>query len=261
MSTHLRKDLNFSPNFDIITETELYCDTENDRKEIIMVLIIDSTKRKARAISDIFYYMGVLSYAAIPSEAFSEISNLYTAVLVLCPEKLPDAENFVERLRSYDSRIPIFAVTDASPDLYPEGIFNGSYPDSIYSSTLVEEIVKYQMRRNLPLTAHYRLAGIDASCDKEGVTVFDKGISFTKTETMILRYLISSYPIPQSAAEIIKYSFKPTKKPEITSIRTHVSVMNRKFRKVKGKNLFLNIQGKGYVVSTPEILKSLDEAN
>jgi DNA-binding response OmpR family regulator len=205
--------------------------------------------------------MGVLSYAAIPSEAFSEISNLYTAVLVLCPEKLPDAKNFVERLRSYNSRIPIFAITDASPELYAEEIFDGSYPDSIYSSTLVEEIVKYQMKKNLPLTAHYRLAGIDASCDKDRVTVFDKGIGFTKTETMILRYLISSYPIPQSAGEIIKYSFKPSKKPEITSIRTHVSVMNRKFREIRGKNLFLNIQGKGYVVSTPEILKSLSEAN
>ncbi|MBQ7344272.1 MAG: winged helix-turn-helix domain-containing protein [Clostridia bacterium] len=226
-----------------------------------MVLIIDSMKRKAQAISDIFYYMGVLSYAATPSEALSEISGLYSAVLVLNPENLPDAENFVERLRSYDARIPIFAITDASPELYPESIFNGSYPDSIYSSTLVEEIVKYQIRRNLPLTAHYRLAGIDASCDMERVTVFDESIGFTKTETMILRYLISSYPIPQSAKEIIKYSFKPSRKPEITSIRTHVSVMNRKFREIRGKNLFLNIQGKGYVVSTPEILKSLSEAN
>ena len=261
MSTHLNKDLNFSPTFDIIPRGRTAIGTENDRKEITMVLIIGTMKRKAQAISDIFYYMGVLSYAATPSEALSEISGLYSAVLVLNPENLPDAKNFVERLRSYDARVPVFAITDASFECYPSYVFDGSYPDSIYSSTLVEEIVRYQMKRNLPLTAHYRLAGIDASCDKERVTVFDKAIDFTKTETMILRYLISSYPIPQSAKEIIKYAFKPSRKPEITSIRTHVSVMNRKFREIKGKNLFINIQGKGYVVSTPEMLKSLSETN
>ena len=226
-----------------------------------MVLIIDAMKRNAQAISDIFYYMGVLSYAATPTEALSEISGLYRAALVMNPEKLPDAGNYTERLRSYDAKVPLFAITDAPKTEYPYEQFDASYPDSIYSSTLVEKIASYQAKARLPLIAHYRLAGIDASCSLEEVTVFDKAVPFTKTETMILRYLIASYPTPQGAKEIIKYAFKPSKKPEITSIRTHISVMNGKFRNVTGKNLFINIPGEGYAAATPEILKSLSEAN
>ena len=224
-----------------------------------MVLIVDTLKRNAQAISDIFYYMGVLSYAATPNEALSEISGIYRAVLVHEPEKLPDAESFLEKLRLYNSSIPIFAMTDAAADLYPKESFDECFSKSIYSSTLIERMVSYQKERRLPLTAYYRLAGIDASCDKSRVTVFDSALSFTKTETMLLRYLMASYPSAQNAREIIKYAFKPSRKPEITSIRTHISVMNKKFREVRGKNLFINIPNQGYTVSTPQILGMLSQ--
>ena len=226
-----------------------------------MILIINTTKRKAQAVSDIFYYMGVLSYAVTPIEALSEISGLYRAILVLDPENLPDAESFTQKLRAYNSALPIFAITNATTDFYSQYSFDKCFPDSIYSSTLVEEIVTYQKERTLPLTAYYRLAGIDASCDKTNVTVFDNTVTFTKTETMMLRYLIASYPTPQTAKDIIKYSFKPSRKPEITSIRTHISVMNKKFRDVRGKNLFINVPNQGYTVFTPQILSTLREAN
>ena len=220
-----------------------------------MVLIISASKKKAQVISDIFYYMGVVSYAASPKEALSEISSLYRAALILDPEELPDEESFAEKLRSYASGVPLFAISDS--EKYNADIYDGRFKNSIYSSTLVEEIVRYQNERKLPLTAHYRLAGIDASCDSERVKVFDKATSFTKTETMILRYLIAAYPSPQNAKSIVKYAYKPTKKPELTSIRTHISVMNRKFRELTGKNLFVGIEKEGYAVSTPEIINSL----
>ena len=222
-----------------------------------MVLIVSSAKKKAQSISDIFYYMGVLSYAATPYEATSEISGVYRAVLVLDPEELPDADNFVERLRNYNALVPIFALSDSSNSCFYHQIFDKVFESDIYSSTLVEEIVSYQSERKLPLTAHYRLAGIDASCNKAHVTVFDKSVTFTKTETMMLRYLIASYPAPQDAKSIIKYAFKPSRRPETSSIRTHVSVMNKKFREVRERNLFLNIPDKGYAVSTPEILSTI----
>lgn len=219
-----------------------------------MLLVISQSKKKAQIISDIFYYMGVVSYAATPREAFSEISGLYRSVLLIDPEELPDEEGFTEKLRSYSSSLPIFAISDSNK--YNTELYDGCFRNSAYSSTLVEEIVRYQNEHRLPLTAHYRLAGIDASCNIERVTVFDKSTLFTKTETMILRYLIASYPTPQNAKSIIKYAYKPTKKPEIASIRTHISVMNRKFREIAGKNLFANIDKEGYVISTPEILSS-----
>lgn len=220
-----------------------------------MVLIISSSKKRAQLINDIFYYMGIISHAVTPSEAYSEFSGIYRAALVIEPDSLPDAEDFVAKLRSYATGVPVFAISDTKN--YSGEIFDGSFLGSIYSSTLVEEIVRYQSERRLPLSAHYRIAGIDASCTNERVSVFDKTISFTKTETMILRYLIACYPTPQSAKRIVKYAYKPTKKPEIASIRTHVSVMNKKFRELTGKGLFAAIDKDGYVISTPEVAKAL----
>ena len=254
MSTRLSKDLIFLSSFVIIT-------LGIKERTTKMVLIINTAKKKAQAISDIFYYMGVLSYAATPTEALSEISSLYRSVLVLNPEELPDAKNFTEKLRAYNSSIPIFAITDAPATLFPYNSFDRCFPNSIYSSSLVEEIVSYQNKNSLPLTAYYRLAGLDASCDKTHVSVFDKNIAFTKTETMLLRYLMASYPAPQSARNIVKYAFKYSRKPEITSIRTHISIMNKKFREIRGKNLFVNIQNQGYTVLTPQVLSTLKEAN
>ena len=220
-----------------------------------MVLIISSSKKRAQLINDIFYYMGVISHAVTPSEAYSEFSGIYRAALVIEPDGLPDVEGFVTKLRSYAFNVPVFAISDAGN--YKKEIFDGSFRGSIYSSTLIEEIVRYQSEHLLPLSAHYRLAGIDASCTNERVSVFDKAISFTKTETMILRYLIAYYPTPQSAKRIVKYAYKPTKKPEISSIRTHISVMNKKFRELTGKNLFLAMDKEGYVVATPEVASAL----
>ena len=223
-----------------------------------MVLIISSSKKTAEVISDMFYYMGVVSYAATPTESLSEFSALYRAALVINPLSLPDHEDFIRKLRSYASSIPIFAVADR--DGHNEDVFDGTFKDSIYSSTLLEEIIRYQSERGLPLCAHYRLAGIDASCTAVRVTYFDKPIDFTKTETMIMRYLIASYPNPQSAKRIVKYAYKPSKKPELSSIRTHLSVMNKKFREIAGKNLCLSVDKEGYVIATPKVVKELSAA-
>ena len=224
-----------------------------------MVLIISSSMTRARLISDIFYYMGVISYAATPAEALSEFSGIYRAALVIEPNGLADLEGFVAKLRSYAATVPIFAISDSGN--HNSDIFNGTFQDSIYSSSLIKEIVRYQNEYMLPVSAQYRLAGIDASCVSENVTLFDKPIPFTKTETMILRYLIASYPTPQSARKIVKYTYKPTRRPQISSIRTHISVMNKKFRDITDKSLFLSLDNEGYVISTPQILKMLSEAN
>ena len=222
-----------------------------------MILIIGSQKKNAQAISDIFYYMGVISYAVTPTEALSDMSSLYRAALILEPESLPDVEDYLAKLRSYSSKTPVFAITDK--DGTNRFAFDGCFKNNVYSSSLIEEIVIYQKKNNLPLSAHYRLAGIDASCYLNNVTAFDDKIPFTKTETMILRYLIASYPTPVSASDIIKYAFKPTRKPEMTSIRTHISVMNKKFRDVRNKKLFMSIPKEGYVISTPEMIKLLSQ--
>ena len=223
-----------------------------------MVLIIDSNKRNAEAISDIFYYMGILSRAASPSEALAEISSIYKAVLISDPEKLPDLCDFTSKLTNY-ADVSLYSISDNPSNPALRDVFRRNYHSSSYSSVLAADIAEDLRSRNLTPIGSYMLAGIDASCARAAVTSLDLKIPFTKTEVMILRYLIASYPLPQSAKRILRYSFKQNRLPDITSIRTHISVMNKKFREVRGRNVILSIPEKGYVISTPEILKSMNK--
>ena len=221
-----------------------------------MVLIIDTSRKIAESISDIFYYMGILSKATTPKEALAEISPTYKAVLISNPDTFPDIEDYVNRLTSYCA-IPLFSISDNPNNSSFSHLFNKNYHHTVYSSTLATDIMKMQYERSTKPIGTYRLAGIDASCDIPRVVVLNDTIPFTKTEVMILRYLIATYPEAQSPKNILKYSFKPNRKPEITGIRTHISLINKKFRDVRGKNLIISIPDKGYVISTPEILKAM----
>lgn len=216
-----------------------------------MLLIIDKSKSGATHIADMFHYMGFLAYAAEPEEALSELSSLYRCAVIINPDTLPDVFDFVKRIRAYSSTLPIFAVNDGicKSALLFERVF--SY--SIYSSTLAEGIIDACKSKGSSVIGRYRLMGIDASAGISSVKYFDSEIPLTKTESMILRFLIRSYPTPRRAADILKYAFRPSRCPEPSSVRTHISVMNKKFRALSGKNLFTSFGSDGYSVLTPEI--------
>jgi DNA-binding response OmpR family regulator len=69
--------------------------------------------------------------------------------------------------------------------------------------------------------------------------------------------MIRSYPIPQSPENIIKYAFPPARHPDPSCIKTHISVINKKFREREGRNLIIMLPSEGYVVNTAEIIEKL----
>lgn len=215
-----------------------------------MILIINKPLKDARNLSDMFYYMGVLAYAATPSDALSEISGIYRAVIIMNPNTLADKRDYVARLRSYVS-IPIFALsdTDSSEDKI---IFDGVMRRGAYASTILSFIDEYSDRLGITSPGTYKLAGINASVNLYTPMYFNKALPFTKTETMILKTLIITYPRPLEAKEILKYAFKPSRTPELSNIRTHISVMNKKYREIIGRNIISLATGEGYRILTPE---------
>ena len=217
-----------------------------------MLLIVSKQKRIASYIAETFRYMSILAYGATPSEALSEVSELYRAALIISPESLPDSADFVKRLRSYKSNLPIFAVTDEEVDDAMISVFDAVFKKPTFSPALAAKIIDYANEHQCAKIGDYRLGGIDASSDQVGVAYFDISISLTKTEAMILRYLIRSYPVPQSSHDIIKYVFKSSRAPEAASIRTHLSIINKKFEAVMQRRAVALIAHKGYIISTPE---------
>ena len=217
-----------------------------------MVLIVNRRKRDANAVGEMFHFMGILSHAATPTEALSEISLLYRAVIIMEPQTLPDAKDFVNRIKSYVRTMPVFAVSDSIEDFKYKDIFDGRYKFSIFSSTLAHNMIEVARSLGQPLIGDYRVAGINASCDSRYVTYFDRAIPFTKTEAMIVRILLRAYPLPLTSSKILKYAFRPSRSPEVASIRTHISSINKKFRELFDRNLVILVPESGYVISTPE---------
>ena len=223
-----------------------------------MLLIVSQSKSKAVAISDIFHYMLILSYPCTPKEALREISTMYRAVLVIDPEDLPDAKDFLFKMRAM-ADIPIFAVSDNPREYEHKDTFDMVYRKAILSSNLTMNIMDYQRERELPTIGEYRLAGIDASFYMKTPTFYFHDVDLTKTERMIVNYLIATYPLKQSNSNIVKYAFRSGRKPEATSIRTHISHINKKFKKINNRDIIDNIPGKGYYILTPEIVYKVAE--
>ena len=220
-----------------------------------MILIISKTQKDSRSISEMFYFMGIPSYSATPSEGLSEISPIYSSVIIINPNRLADKKDYAARLRAY-ADVPIFALTD-STDEYDKIIFNGVISSAAYASKILNYIVDYTKENDRKIPGIYKLAGIDASVDLNLPIYFNKSLKLTKTETMILRVLISLYPVHLSAKNILKYAFRQANLPEKANVRTHISIMNKKFRQLTGRNLIVSTPSYGYRILTPEIMEAV----
>lgn len=221
-----------------------------------MLLIICQNKRLARSVSDTFHYMSILSYGATPHEALSEVSSMYRAALIINPTSFPDISDYVSRIKRYKSDLPIFAITDDTPPPHYPDIFDGVFTKTTFTPSLAKKIITYANNNNRARIGDYFLSGFDASSDNVGVHYFNTSINLTKTEAMILRYLIVSYPEPQKAEKILKYAFKSGRAPEPASIRTHISIMNKKMEERIGSKMIALEPRRGYIVVTPQYLEN-----
>ena len=117
---------------------------------------------------------------------------------------------------------------------------------------IIDNAIKYANDNNRARIGEYFLAGFDASSNNVGVNYFYDKLDLTKTEAMILRFMIRKYPVPVSCKEIVKYAFKQSRAPEPTSIRTHISLMNKKLENITSRKMITFVPRRGYVIITPE---------
>lgn len=234
--------------FRLDTRQKMFYTFPKNKRVAEMILIIDKNRKRGLTIAEIFHYMGILSLYTSPKDATARISSEYRAILVSSPEELPDALDYVNTLRKYSGKMPIFSV---SAEGYSSPIFDKCFPDDISSSVLVSEIITLQEEMGLPSLGKYLLSGLDAGCDIGEVRYFSEKLNFTKTETMIIRYLIVMHPTLVKAEDIMKHSHNPLKTALPEGIRTHISKINSKFKKAKGRNLITSIPSEGYAILTP----------
>ena len=217
-----------------------------------MILIINKSRKEADSLAASFRYMGIVARGETPERATAEVSILYRAILLTDPEKLPDECEYITRLRSYIGGIPIIALTDNPESSKMQ--YDAFAERATTASKLYKVIYRICNQIGKDLPGEYLLAGINASVDRGIVTYFSEPIPLTKTENLILRFLIRAYPSPTAAKLILKYVFSQTKTPEVSSIKTYICAINAKFKKHLGRNLIVSTDG-GYIVMTPMLAR------
>ena len=218
-----------------------------------MILLIDNNKGRRDTLSEIFHYMGILSFGTDSDGAFSHFNTDYRAILISEPTELTDAEDYIHRLMAHAGRAPIFTISKEVLPRHIRSLVAIAFDDDISSSDMISEMIEYNEKLGLPSPGKYLLAGLDAGCDLNEVRYMSEHMDFTKTETMILRYLILTYPRRIRAEELLHHSFKPGRLPEPSCIRTHISSINKKFSLARGRTLITSEGGDGYAILTPEL--------
>jgi len=222
-----------------------------------MILIISKSKRQALAISDAMFYMGHLSVGATPPEALHEISVIYKAVVIVEPDCFPDIKDYIARIRSYHKTVPLFAIGAVSS----ADLFDRSLHISASTPRLIAEIYEHTFENGLHVPGTYKLAGLDLSAYRPTPLYFRTELPFTRTELMILRALTVFYPTPVKAERLVKYAFRQSKLPAPGCIRTHSSIINKKYRIILGRDLITMIKGCGYSILTPELMENISKIN
>jgi DNA-binding response OmpR family regulator len=144
-------------------------------------------------------------------------------------------------------------MTD-TPDIRDPRVFDLIIKRSTYASKILEHIRRYCESVGIQPPGSYSLDGIKAFAASKTPTFVHSELPLTKTETMILRTLIKTYPRRVGASEILKYAFRQSRIPDISNVRTHISVINKKFRGLRGENLITFEEGRGYVILTPAVI-------
>ncbi len=222
-----------------------------------MLLIVDNEPRMGESLAAAFSYMGIIAYSARPRDTFSELCQPYRAVLIKSPEHLPDTEDFLKRIRKYNSDIPVFAFSD-NAELCNRYSFKGVFPLSTTVCRIADGINSACKSEagGKNILGDYSLAGISSSKSNSKIDYFYRQLTLTAKERMILNFLILSYPVPKSSSEILKYAFTPSRRPELSAVRTHISSINKVFASADERKLICHIRDSGYIILTPQIAES-----
>ena len=220
-----------------------------------MLLIADMKLKRGRDLADMMRWMGIVAVAAKPMDALGELNHSVSALLVVNPNGLPDAEDYINRARAYARTLPIFALLEEGENNSLEHLFLGTFKSNIMTSTLIEGIRAQQMTRGQRPLGDYVFAGIDASCTHDEILYHANTISMTSRQKMILRYLFCTYPTRVCPEMIAKHIYRPGTEPESSCIRAHICAINKKLSPYLGRPIIDSMRSAGYRILTSEVLR------
>ena len=222
-----------------------------------MILVVNEARTNSLAIPNLFRHLGIPTRDTSAKGALRLIKPIYRALILNTADDISDLPAYTLQLRQACAGTPIFAICK-NPDVRRGELFDGVLRTGTLVPIMRDEIIEYCRRKSLPLPGEYRLLGLDCSSDTDCATLFGAPLPFTRIERMILRTLIRSYPTPISPIDIISLIYSESRMPEFSNIRTHISVMNKKFLAITGTGLIYSRFGEGYSLLEPRTSEEIE---
>lgn len=220
-----------------------------------MLLIADTKLKRGRDLADMLRWMGIVALADKPMNVLCELRHSISALIVVNPHELPDARDYISKVRSYARTLPLFAISDQSGQDELSHLFLRVFTSNIMTSTLVSVIRDEQARAALRPLGDYIFAGVDASCTHDDILCRGRSVSMTARQKMILRYLLTTYPERVSPDAIARHVYRPGTEPEDSCIRAHICAINKKIGAILGHPVIDSLRSSGYRVVTAEVLR------
>ena len=182
-----------------------------------MILLLESDRGfRADTLREMLYFIGILSKKASSIKDIRIPLSAISAVILL---DAPQDAELAKARRLFDGKI--FRLCDAD-DKIPV------LESGALASEMVSNVRDLEIASGTKPVGTYIIGELDASVWRDGVYFHNERISFTKTETMILRSLIALYPCAVGQGELLNLAFRESRAPDVSNIRTHICVMNKK---------------------------------
>ena len=213
-----------------------------------MIRIFSENANDATAISEIFYYLGILSQ---PSDYNTEypLSGDCRAVLMLPPYLIGHVSDLLSNI---PNGTPVFAidrrVSEAAAQIFGDGGVV-MLPETCPPPMLPHLIAAAQRESGASrVIGDYSALGVRASNEWSYAISGKYKIPLTRTELMIVRYLCAVYPERKGSLEILKNAFREGRSTEPSNIRTHISMINKKSERISGDPLISSVPREGYCI-------------
>ncbi len=210
-----------------------------------MLYIFSNDRNDASVVAEIFYYLGIVTASMAYSDwSGGDIPQCYRATLLISPDNSP-AVGLIVKATLRAGAIPFVISDTVTPEL-PDGAI--AVPSSCAYPALPAFIEDTMHRLGKRAPGEYLAAGICSHRLDPLVFADGRTLKLTKTELMIVRYLCASYPERRCAAQILSFAFRGSKRPEVSNIRTHVSLINKKAEATLGRHLISSVPREGYTI-------------
>jgi DNA-binding response OmpR family regulator len=212
-----------------------------------MIRIFSENAQDAAAISEIFYYLGILAQAS--DYHTEDIHCDYKSVLLLPPYSDEHVSALLHNMRN---AMPVFAIERKLSCSTAEIFRNAGVimlPDSCPPPMLPQLIASAQRSSGARyVIGDYYASGVRASNEWSYAISGKYKIPLTRTELMIVRYLCAVYPERKGSSDIMKNAFREGRSTELSNIRTHISMINKKSERISGDPLISSVPREGYCI-------------